>query len=112
MQTFNDHYALELLPQNPKIKLRESTKKVNPHNFKAVRSEEEMKVEEEKRKEARTATAEEIAEEMKVGVADRVTPYHSLSYEEQIEKKKGLLRDYLTSFSTALEADLKAKRED
>jgi hypothetical protein len=49
---------------------------------------------------------------MKVPVADRVTPYHIYTYEEQIEKKTVQLRDYLTSFSTTLEADIKAKRED
>lgn len=76
-----------------------------------MKSEEEVRVDEARKKEARTATAEEVAEEMKVGVADRVTPYHMFTYEEQIEKKKVQLRDYLKSFSTTLEADLKARRE-
>lgn len=31
---------------------------------------------------ARTATPEEVAEEMKIPVADRVTPYHMFTYEE------------------------------
>ncbi|TNV80921.1 hypothetical protein FGO68_gene17410 [Halteria grandinella] len=112
MHEFQEIHILELLPQNPKIKLRESTKKVNPSSFKAVKSEEEVKVEEERRKEARTATAEEVAEEIKVPVVDRVTPYWKYTYEEQIEKKRAQLTDYLTSFSTTLEADLKSHKED
>ena len=50
--------------------------------FKVVKNEEEYKEEEEKRKERRSATPEEIAEEMKVPVIDRVTPYHKLAYPE------------------------------
>lgn len=77
-----DVFALELLPVNPKVKLRESTKKLNPRDFKTVKTDEELRVDDEKRKESRQATAEEIAEEMKVPLDDRVTPYHKLSYEE------------------------------
>jgi hypothetical protein len=51
----------EFTPKNPRIKIRESTKKLNSKDFKTVKSEEEVKAEEERRKETRTATAEEIA---------------------------------------------------
>lgn len=68
--------------------MKDLTKRVNIKEFKLVKSDEEVVQEEEKRKEMRTATPEEIAEEMKVPVADRVTPYHKLQYEEQIEKKR------------------------
>lgn len=61
---------------------------MNTREFKEVKNEEEMKEEEEKRKESRVASKEEIEEEMKVSLADRVTPYHSFTYKEQIEKKK------------------------
>lgn len=60
----------------------------------------------------RTATPEEIAEEMKTPLADRVTPYHHLNYAEQIEKKKEQLKEHLKSFSSALESDVAAGRED
>ena len=42
----------------------------------------ETKEEEDRRREERQATPEEIAEEMKVPVADRVTPYHMFTYEQ------------------------------
>jgi hypothetical protein len=47
-----------------------------------------MKEEEDRRKESRVASKEEIQEEMKVSLEDRVTPYAKYSYPEQIEKKK------------------------
>ncbi len=55
---------------------------MNIREFKAVKTDEEQKEDEERRKQARTATPEEIVEEMKVPVEDRVTPYHKLSYPE------------------------------
>ena len=76
-------------------------------DFTEVKNEEEMKEEEEKRKESRLASKEEIEEEMKVSLADRVTPYHALSYKEQIEKKKEQLIEILKSYSSALEKDIK-----
>ena len=79
---------MEFMPKNPKIKIREVTKKLNSKDFKAVKSDEDMKIDAEKRKENMTATPEEVAEEMKVPLADRVTPYHNLTYEEQLEKKR------------------------
>ena len=49
---------------------------------------------------------------MKVPVEDRVTPYHKFSYPEQIEKKRQQLIEVLQGFQNALDADVKAKRED
>lgn len=88
MHRFQELYATEILPKFPKQKLKEATKKFNPRDFKVVKNEEEMKQEEEKRKESRLASKEEIEEEMKISLADRVTPYHNLTYEDQIQKKK------------------------
>jgi hypothetical protein len=88
MRIFQDLFASEVFAQNPKYKLKEVTKKLNPRDFIKVKNESEEKEEEERKKEARQATPEEIAEEMKVPVADRVTPYHRFTYEEQIEKKR------------------------
>ena len=49
---------------------------------------------------------------MKVPLADRVTPYHHLTYAEQIEKKREQLNEVLASFSSTLETDIKQKREN
>jgi Asp-tRNA(Asn)/Glu-tRNA(Gln) amidotransferase C subunit len=49
---------------------------------------------------------------MKVPLADRVTPYHMYSYEEQIAKKKEQLTEILKSFSRTLENDVMDHRED
>ena len=96
MNRFQELYAADFLPNNTKMKLKEVTKKINIREFKTVRSEEEQRADDEKRKENKVATPEEIAEEMKVPLADRVTPYHRLTYEEQIEKKKEqLILNYL-----------------
>ena len=88
LSVFQELFSAEVLPQNPKYKLRDSTKKMNPREFKPVKSEEEQREDEERRKESRQATPEEIEQEMKVPLADRVTPYHHLSYAEQIIKKR------------------------
>lgn len=103
---------MEFMPKNPKIKIREVTKKLNSKDFKAVKSDEDMKIDAEKRKENMTATPEEVAEEMKVPLADRVTPYHNLTYEEQLEKKREQLTSVLQGFSKALDSDVNSKRED
>jgi len=100
-----------MTPQCPKVKVRESTKKLNSRDFKPVKSAEETQEEAERLKESRAATAEEIAEEMKVPLADRVTPYHHLSYEEQIIQKKQHLTKLLEGFSQTLDQDVKAGRE-
>ena len=88
MRIFQDLFESEVFAQNPKYKLKEVTKKLNPRDFIKVKNESEEREEEERKKEARHATPEEIAEEMKVPVADRVTPYHRFTYEQQIEKKR------------------------
>ena len=89
------------------MKIKEVTKKINPKDFKPITSDEEQRVYEEKRKESRNATPEDIAEEMKIPLADRVTPYHHLTYAEQIEKKREQLNEVLKSFSNTLETDIK-----
>ena len=104
---FQEVFTSEFMPQNPKMKIKEVTKKINPKDFKPIKSDEEQRVYEEKRKESRNATPEEIAEEMKTPLADRVTPYHHLTYAEQIEKKREQLNEVLTSFSNTLETDIK-----
>lgn len=104
---FQEVFTTEFMPQNPKMKIKEVTKKINPKDFKPIKSDEEQRVYEEKRKESRNATPEEIAEEMKIPLADRVTPYHHLTYAEQIEKKREQLNEVLTSFSNTLETDIK-----
>lgn len=111
MKTFQDKYYLEILPKSPKMKIREVTKKMNGKEFKVVKGEEEMKEEEERRKENRVASAEEIAEEMKISVEERVTPYYKMTYEEQIQKKTEQLTDILKSFSTQITKDLKNSDE-
>jgi len=67
---------------NPKYKLKEVTKKMYPRDFTKIKNDIETKEEEDRRREERQATPEEIAEEMKVPVADRVTPYHMFTYEQ------------------------------
>jgi hypothetical protein len=54
----------EFVPNNPKFKLRESTKRLFGRDFIPVKNEEEMKEEEEKRKTSRVLNAEEIEKEM------------------------------------------------
>ena len=43
-------------------------------------------------------TKEEIEEEMKISIEDKVTPYHHLPYEEQIKLKEQQLAEYLRTF--------------
>ena len=109
---FLEIFTSEFMPQNPRMKIREVDKKINPNSFKAIKSDKQERVYEEKRREMRNATAEEIAEEMKVPLADRVTPYHHLTYAEQIEKKREQLNEVLASFLSTLESEIKQKRED
>lgn len=100
-----------MTPQCPKVKVRESTKKLNSRDFKPVKTMEEQQEEAERLKESRTATAEEIAEEMKVPLADRVTPYHHMTYAEQIIQKRDHLTKLLEGFSATLDQDVKGSRE-
>jgi tRNA/tmRNA/rRNA uracil-C5-methylase (TrmA/RlmC/RlmD family) len=112
MSVFSELFLSEVFSQNPKYKLKDVTKKLNPRDFIKVKNETEEKEEEERRKEARHATPEEIAEEMKVPVADRVTPYHMFTYQQQIEKKREQMHVYLEQFSSQLENDVKQGREE
>ena len=78
------------MPKLPKMRLKDSTKQINQRDFKPVKDKEEMKEDAERRKEKQmqSVTPEEIAEEMKISVEDRVTPYHHLEYKDQIKKKE------------------------
>ena len=58
-------YFTEIMPNFPKLRLKEVNKKMNAKEFREVKNEEEMKEEEEKRKESRIASKEDIEEEMK-----------------------------------------------
>lgn len=78
-----------------------------PRDFTKIKNDVETKEDDERRREERQATPEEIAEEMKVPVADRVTPYHMFTYEEQIAKKRDQILSYLEAFSTQLDNDVK-----
>ena len=69
------------------MRLREVSSRPNPKHFRALRSEEQMREDEDRKKESRTATKEEIEEEMKISVEERVTPYYQMTYAQQIEKK-------------------------
>lgn len=66
------------MPKFPKMRLKEANKKINHNQFRAVKDREEYKEEADKRKEKQmqSITPAEIAEEMKISVEDRVTPYH------------------------------------
>ena len=111
MKVFSELFTSEFMPQNPKYRLKAVTKTLNPSDFKEIRSEEQIREDNERRKESRSATAEEIAEEMKVPLADKVTPYHHLDYPAQIEKKREQLIGVLNEFSKTLDSDVKKKNE-
>lgn len=98
----------EIVPKFPKMKIKEVNKKVNSREFKPVKDREEIKEEGERKKERqmKSLTAEEIAEEMKISVEDRVTPYHHLTYPEQIKKKEEQLLEVLKSFDKQLNTDI------
>ena len=53
------------------------------------------------------ATPEEIEEEMKIPIEDRVTPLHKLPYEEQIALKKRNLEEVLSKFHKQLRKEFK-----
>ena len=66
------------------MRLKETAKKINPKDYWRVKDREEMKEESERKKERQiqSVTKEEIEEEMKISVEDRVTPYHNIEYKD------------------------------
>ena len=52
MKTFQEIYVMELMPKFPKAKVKDCTKKMNSRDFKRVKGEEEMKEDEERKKES------------------------------------------------------------
>jgi tRNA/tmRNA/rRNA uracil-C5-methylase (TrmA/RlmC/RlmD family) len=72
------------VPKFPKQKVKEVNKKMNARDFRPVKDREEMKEEGERKKERQiqSVSAEDIAEEMKISLEERVTPYYLIPYEE------------------------------
>ena len=58
-------------------------------------------------------TKEDILNELSTPIEDKVTPYHNLSYAEQIQKKKDYLlgSEVLQSFSQCLEDNITKQKE-
>ena len=77
-------FYTEIMPKQPKIRLKPLSKKIQHKDFHPVKAREEQKQENERKKVQlmESLTKEEIEEEMKISIEDKVTPYHHLPYEE------------------------------
>ena len=66
------------------MRLKPLSKKIQHKDFHPVKAREEQKQENERKKVQlmESLTKEEIEEEMKISIEDKVTPYHHLPYEE------------------------------
>lgn len=85
---FQEVFNNEIAPSNKKYRLKEAFKSFDPKVFTPIKSTEEMKQESQEKKDKTAPTKEEIEEEMKITVEERVTPYYNLPYKDQLEKKK------------------------
>ena len=61
----------------------------------------------------KSLTEEEVLAEVSIPIETKVTPYHNLSYSEQIDKKFQWLKgtEVLTGFSTNLENEIEKGKE-
>lgn len=59
-KVFSEIFMTEVVPKQLKYKLKDVNKKMDPKSFKSVKNEEEMKIEEQKKKEQFVPTQEEI----------------------------------------------------
>ncbi len=53
LKAFTELFVTEFLPKNPKNKIKDVTKRMNPRDFKPVKSEQDMKEESDRIKEGR-----------------------------------------------------------
>eukprot|EP00347_Sterkiella_histriomuscorum_P007969 403346871 len=113
LKSFKELFMTEIMPNMPKMRLKESTKKINAKEYKPVKDREGMRQDADRKKERQiqNITPEEIAEEMKISVEDRVTPYHHLDYPEQIKRKEQQLIEVLKGFTSQLERDIQKNGE-
>lgn len=80
------------------------------YRFKKVKDADTMLLEGQRKKEdiQKNITEEDILKEVSVDIRDKVTPYHHLSYQDQIAKKAEWLTgsEVLSDFSRQLEVQM------